>query len=163
MNVLSEQYELVKHTRELLFRFCETLDDADYTKELEGFGWGSVRNLHVHIAECYQNWLGRFGMQENLTPVKPNQVRNVSDMREVFKQVDQLMHRFLDEYEGKYEAKLKGSVSWKEGDVELSVLWLFTHTLTHEFHHKGQMVTMGRQLGYTPTDTDMILPEEISR
>ncbi|WP_174615057.1 DinB family protein [Virgibacillus ihumii] len=161
MNVLKEQYELVKHTRELLFQFCETLDTADYTKELEGFGWGSVRNLHVHIAECYQNWLGRFGLRESLLLIEPSQVQSVSDMRGAFKQVDLLVHRFLDEFEGRYNAKVEGTVPWQEDNTELSVLWLFTHTLTHEFHHKGQIVTMGRQLGYIPTDTDLILPEEI--
>lgn len=161
MKVFNEQYELVKHTRELLFRYCETLNTDDYTKEIEGFGWGSVRNLHVHIAECYQNWLGKFGLNENMTPVEPEQIGNVSEMRSVFKQVDQLVVRFLNEFEGRYAEKLERAVPWQEDNVELSVLWLFTHTLTHEFHHKGQMVTMGRQLGYIPTDTDLILPEEI--
>ncbi|MFI5159066.1 MAG: DinB family protein [Sphingobacteriales bacterium] len=33
---------------------------------------------------------------------------------------------------------------------------LFTHVTTHEFHHKGQVVSMSRQLGYTPVDTDVI-------
>jgi len=31
-----------------------------------------------------------------------------------------------------------------------------THVMTHEFHHKGQIMTMGRMLGYTPPDADVI-------
>ncbi|MFP3360862.1 DinB family protein, partial [Planococcus sp. SIMBA_143] len=36
--------------------------------------------------------------------------------------------------------------------------WLYTHTATHEFHHKGQIVKIGRKLGYIPPDTDLIEP-----
>lgn len=31
-----------------------------------------------------------------------------------------------------------------------------THVMTHEFHHKGKIMTMGRMLGYTPPDADVI-------
>ena len=31
----------------------------------------------------------------------------------------------------------------------ITPLWLLTHTETHEFHHKGQIVSVARHLGYT--------------
>ncbi|HEO8418505.1 TPA: hypothetical protein VBX77_000466 [Yersinia enterocolitica] len=34
------------------------------------------------------------------------------------------------------------------------------HSITHEFHHKGQIVAMLRSLGYIPKNTDILgLPE----
>ena len=33
---------------------------------------------------------------------------------------------------------------------------LFTHVITHEFHHKGQLLTLSRILGYVPPDEDII-------
>ncbi|MCP3027145.1 DinB family protein [Halobacillus sp. A5] len=66
--------------------------------------------------------------------------------------------QFLDEYEEAPETKIKGTVSWQENEIELSVLWLMTHTITHEFHHKGQIVSIARRLGYEPVDTDLVLP-----
>ncbi len=30
------------------------------------------------------------------------------------------------------------------------------HMLTHEYHHKGQIVTIARMLGYEPPDTDLL-------
>ncbi len=33
---------------------------------------------------------------------------------------------------------------------------LFTHVITHEFHHKGQVLSLSRHLGYIPVDTDII-------
>jgi uncharacterized damage-inducible protein DinB len=35
-------------------------------------------------------------------------------------------------------------------------LQLFTHVITHEFHHKGQILSRCRQLGYVPVDTDIL-------
>lgn len=158
MSVLNRQYELVKNTRELLFAFCEKLDADDYIKELDGFGWGSIRNLHTHVAECYQSWLGNFGLKENITFAEPGMVSNVQDMRGIFSEVDDLASRFLNTYENHADEVIKGPVPWQEEYEELSVLWLFTHTITHEFHHKGQIVSMARKLGYVPDDTDLVVP-----
>ncbi|MEO2202910.1 DinB family protein [Paenibacillus pabuli] len=44
----------------------------------------------------------------------------------------------------------KVQASWYSDSVELTELWLFTHTITHEFHHQGKIVKIGRYLGYIP-------------
>lgn len=159
MSVLKRQYGLVKNSRELLFEFCENLGPDDYVKVLEDFGWGSIRNLHTHVAECYQNWLANFDLKETIKVAEPEMVGNVQDIRKIFSEVDNLVCRFLDTYEGRFDETIKGSVTWQEADEELPVLWLFTHTVTHEFHHKGQIVSMARELGYVPDDTDLMIPE----
>ncbi|MCU5378655.1 hypothetical protein OCA08_16075 [Bacillus cereus] len=50
-----------------------------------------------------------------------------------------------------------GSFAFKQKKEPWSTtpLWLLTHTETHEFHHKGQIVSMARHLGYNPPDTDL--------
>ncbi|TDH29325.1 hypothetical protein EXU57_00555 [Segetibacter sp. 3557_3] len=35
-------------------------------------------------------------------------------------------------------------------------LQVYTHVITPEFHHKGQVLTLSRQQGYIPADTDII-------
>lgn len=160
MNVLKRQYDLVKQSRELLFTYCERLNNNDYSKELEGFGVGSIRNLHAHVAECYQSWLGNFALKQQITMVNPYTVDNVDEMRHLFKETDTLVYKFLNQFEGQYEETLLGPVPWQENNEKLSILWLFTHTITHEFHHKGQIVSIGRHLGYIPSDTDLIVPIE---
>ncbi|MGE6204516.1 DinB family protein [Guptibacillus hwajinpoensis] len=163
MNVLKEQYDLVKHTRKVLFHFCEQIDLEDYLKEVDGYGWGSIRNLHVHIAECYQSWLGRLALEIQEPIVAVDDVTDVNEMRTVFERVDQLVYNFLEEYDERYDEKISREVPWQEEEEELSPLWLMTHTITHEFHHKGQIVTLARALGYEPTDTDLLTPSDINR
>lgn len=154
MDVLKQQYELVRSTRELLFQFCEQISPEDYVKEIEGFGWGSIRNLHVHVAECYLHWLNNIALNNSESVLETNHVSDVNAMRDVFVEVDQLVERFLQTFESRYNHIIKEEPT---GD-EFSVLWLFTHTITHEFHHKGQIVSMARHFGYTPIDTDLIVP-----
>lgn len=35
-------------------------------------------------------------------------------------------------------------------------LKIFTHVITHGFHHKGQILSLNRHLKYAPVDTDII-------
>ncbi|AZB42438.1 DUF664 domain-containing protein [Bacillus sp. FJAT-42376] len=163
MGLLSEQYKMVKDTRNLLFEFCERINPAYYTQEIEDFGWGSIRNLHVHVAECYQSWLERFALKRPAANYDELGISNVGEMRNLFQKTDQIAAQFLNEYEDQPAAKLKGTVSWQKEEEELSVLWLFTHTVTHEFHHKGQILSMARHLGYIPVDTDLITPADLKR
>lgn len=158
MNTIIKQYDWIRSTREKLFQYCETLTTEDYTCEIDKFGWGSIRNLHVHVAGCYQSWLGNFALKKGITRITPDQANNVQDMRQVFDKVNDLVYEFLDEFEGKWEHSIIGPVSWQDDEEELTILWLYTHVVTHEFHHKGQIVSMGRQLGYAPDNTDLIEP-----
>ncbi|WP_099157676.1 DinB family protein [Virgibacillus ndiopensis] len=156
MDVLARQYDWIRQTRELLFQFCEVMTLEDYTKDIDSFGGDSIRDIHVHVAECYQHWLGNIAMKKGINPVKPDSINSVADLRHVFKETDRLVEAFLQEYEGRWDLTISRTVSWQEKPIEYTTLWLFTHTITHEFHHKGQIVKMGRLLGYIPPDTDLI-------
>jgi uncharacterized damage-inducible protein DinB len=158
MELFASQYDWIQRTREALFRYCETMSPEDYGKELESFGGDSVLSLHIHVADCYRGWLGNRALGKSLSPLTRELVNNVQEMRELFKETDALVHEFLNEFKGKWDETIR--VTFKSGEsADFSALWLFTHTTTHEFHHKGQIVKVGRQLGYIPPDTDLIEPK----
>ncbi|EGL17430.1 hypothetical protein HMPREF9413_1764 [Paenibacillus sp. HGF7] len=78
-------------------------------------------------------------------------------MREVFKKADVLVDEFLGDFKNKWDPSVQAP--WQSDSVELTELWLFTHTITHEFHHRGQMLKMGRQLGYIPPKMNLAKPK----
>ena len=158
MAVLNKQYELIRETRESLFKYCETMSDEDYRRELETLGDKSIRNLHAHVAGCYQYWLGSFALKQHFHMVDPIDIHNVSEMRDLFKSVNQLVEEFLNQFSDKWDMLITGRIPRQKNEEQLTALWLLTHALTHEFHHKGQIVSIGRQLGYSPPDTDLIVP-----
>lgn len=155
MDLFVRQYDWIQRTRETLFHYCETLSPTDYVKDLETFGGDSIRSLHAHVADCYRVWLGSRALGKSLPKIKPESVNNVQEMREIFRRTDDLVHEFLNEFKGKWDHTIQVSFQ-SGGSGEFTALWLFTHTITHEFHHKGQIVKIGRQLGYIPPDTDLI-------
>ncbi|WP_226672341.1 DinB family protein [Rossellomorea aquimaris] len=157
MDVFVNQYEWIRRTRETLFLYCETLSPSDYVQKIDEFGGDSIRSLHAHVADCYRVWLGSRGLGQSLPKITAESAGNVQEMREIFKVTDSLVHEFLQEFNGKWNHTIH--VSFEEGEsAEISALWLYTHTATHEFHHKGQIVKIGRKLGYIPPDTDLIEP-----
>ncbi|MEQ2529438.1 DinB family protein [Bacillaceae bacterium CLA-AA-H227] len=157
MELFATQYTWIQKSRELLFRYCETMSPEDYVKEHDSFGGDSILSLHAHVADCYRVWLGTRALGKSLTAIRPDSINNVQEMRKVYSQTDELVYEFLREFNGKWEQSVP--VTFENGSrVEFTALWLFTHTITHEFHHKGQIVKIGRQLGYIPPDTDLIDP-----
>ncbi|EPD81789.1 MULTISPECIES: DinB family protein [unclassified Paenibacillus] len=157
MDVLRNQYELIQRTRESLFRYCETFSPTDYVKEVETLGGVSIRSLHAHVADCYRVWLGSRALGQSIPKIKPESVDNVQEMREVFKKADVLVDEFLGDFKNKWDPSVQAP--WQSDSVELTELWLFTHTITHEFHHRGQMLKMGRQLGYIPPKMNLAKPK----
>ena len=50
INFLKEQYDLVKSSRNVVFKFCESFNQSDYNGVVTGFGRGSVCSTQLHIA-----------------------------------------------------------------------------------------------------------------
>ncbi len=157
MEMLMEQYHLVRKTREALFSYCESLPHADYARRLDSFAKASMRDLHRHVAECYTVWLGKRALQLEEVSVHVPHGANVADMRQVFQKVDGIVERFLAEYESTWNTPLDVHIAGQGHPISVTPLWLFTHTVTHEFHHKGQMVSISRHLGHVPPETDLVI------
>lgn len=158
MKELLEMYSMVRRTRQVLFSYCETLPPAVYTAERPGYSMGSIRNIHIHAADCYRHWLSAFGLGEASVPLEETDYPDVAAAREAFRASDALVERFLARFGQDMSEPVTRPVRWQKEPLTVSALWLFTHTVTHEFHHKGQIVLMGREAGYPAPDTDLVLP-----
>lgn len=156
MHLPLEQYELVQSSREVVFKYCETLRPEHLVCNLESFGGGSMRNLLVHIANTYRFWIGNFALKRSEPYFDQESYENISRLRKAYHEVDSLVKCFLDERIDVWAKKVEGSIHRKEELISISRLTLFTHVITHEFHHKGQLMSMSRQLGYKPPDSDII-------
>ncbi|GIP26166.1 DNA damage-inducible protein DinB [Paenibacillus sp. J23TS9] len=156
MELFLKQYDYVQRTREILFNYCEKMTDDEYITEVGQFGHGSIRETHFHVAECYAFWLGEFGLGRTFD-WRLETAMDVAAMRSLFAEADKLVHEFLEHYPRDFETRIEGQFSGQK--FVATPLWLFTHTVTHEFHHKGQIATMGRMKGYIPPDLDLIMTD----
>lgn len=158
------EYEWVKQTRQILLDQCKELSENEFTKEL-GFGFQSIRDSLVHMAGCYHAWLGSFVLSETTSPLLTKEaisVMKIEDIRIYFLQADEYVEAVFNTFNGKFDEPIEKELSWKAGNggVRKTPHQLLIHSITHEYHHKGQIVAMLRLLGYIPKNTDILgLPE----
>ncbi|HEU5289756.1 MAG TPA: DinB family protein [Cyclobacteriaceae bacterium] len=152
---LVRQYDLVKGSRSELLKYCSSISRAHLVQPIQQFGHSSVRNLLVHVANASIYWLGEFALNKSVTYGKPDSLQSMEEISVLYDQVDMLMVEFLKAFPDTSKP-IQGWVKWVKKDLSTTPLQLYTHVVTHFFHHKGQILTMSRHLGYTPVDTDVI-------
>ena len=155
MNILSSQYLLIKSSREVVLKYFSEIKSADFTRKLESFNNSSMQSLYAHSLNTYIHWLKRFAKKEEYPYFKTEELKNAKDFRAAFETINSIVEEFISEHSDPYD-KITGYIAWQKKDFTYTALDLFTHVTTHEFHHKGQLMTMSRLLGYSPPDADAI-------
>ncbi|NUN99059.1 MAG: DinB family protein [Saprospiraceae bacterium] len=152
--ILELQYDLIKSSRSVLLDYCETLSPEAFLTENSSFGRGSVRNLLVHNANTYIGWLGIRALKQDRPFIAYESLSNVEEIRKLYQEVDALVADFIAAFSEDYLTATELDL----GDemIAASPFQLFTHVITHEFHHKGQILSLSRHLGYVPVDTDIM-------
>lgn len=153
--LLIAQYEGIKGARHVLFDYCRSLN-ADLFKKVRHFNNNSIADLLVHNADTYISWIKNFGLDGALPFHESGDIQSLTEMERLFSEIDLFISDFLVKYKNSYLQPFTKVISHKGIELTVTPLQLFTHVTTHEFHHKGQMLTMSRILGYIPVDTDVI-------
>src|ERR1051325_2095960 len=149
MYVFAQQYEFVKSSRKVLLEYCKTLSGEDFLIENSTFGrGGSVRNLLVHIGNAYEFWIGMESLKKTIKFTEYNSVNNAAEAEVFFSGIDSLIEEFIEAYNEKDVIDIEIDVHGKV--IMASPFKLFTHVIPHEFHHKGQILSLSRHLGYVP-------------
>ena len=161
MDVLKQQYDWIRSARKTLFTFLEEIPLQKLHQTVPEFGNGTIIRTHIHAADSYRFWLGSFAYKQ-----KPSDFRettkydtehaDVKNVRDRFAEVDEIVQRFLDEFNDRWFEDIKHEVAWQDEQWIATPLRLLTHVETHEFHHKGQIVSMARHLGYKPPADDRL-------
>lgn len=147
----SEQYQYVKGSRNVLFEYCETISEKDFVNQNTSFGrGGSIRNLLVHIANTYEYWIANFVLKKNKLYAEYEDYKTIKEVRLLFENVDLFMEEFISQINYFENIETPNSIN------TVKPLQLFSHVITHEYHHKGQILSLSRHLGYIPVDTDIM-------
>jgi uncharacterized damage-inducible protein DinB len=143
---LAIMYDLVKRTRETLFDFTESLPNNIYTFDHPDFAYGSIRNIQAHVAGCYSFWLAEMALKLELPTQKLELLPNAKAMRTAFQETDALVLQALNAFQN-LDAPLVFTLP--DGQtMTVTQRWLILHPITHEFHHKGQLLALARVLGH---------------
>ncbi|WP_316735015.1 DinB family protein [Pedobacter aquatilis] len=153
-STLLSQYDSVLFSRNTIIEYVRTISADDFIKENSSFGRGSVRNLLVHICDTYAAWIAMRALNLSIDFKPFTHYKNIQDCITYFNQIDEYINTFIQKFEFDYQQEIE--IHRNGETLRISPLRLFTHTITHEFHHKGQIMSLSRHLGYTPIDADII-------
>jgi len=154
-DLLYKQYALVQQSRQVVFQFLEANVRDDIAKPISVFKEKAISYMYVHIANTYIAWAGNFALNGSSIYYDQDEPLNISQIKKLFAGVDEIMGRFIAHFAADPTQAVKG-YKWPEKYIETDAYGIFTHVLTHEFHHKGQAMTMARLLGHSPPDTDIM-------
>jgi uncharacterized damage-inducible protein DinB len=140
-------------------KICEAvsqLDEAEFSKEIGG-SFGSVRGTLLHLYGAEWVWLERFhGRSPRAMPDDGGPVTTLADVRTKWDPIQEQLRVFVQELT---PAKLAGSVSYTSfaGEPFTRVLSdALVHLVNHGTYHRGQVVTLVRQLGKSAPSTDFL-------
>jgi uncharacterized damage-inducible protein DinB len=144
-------------THASLFRLLDhlsTIPATEYAKEVPGFGYPTIRAQVIHILNCEGFWIHTL----QAIPFVDEDAANwpaVSEARHLQSQVSKTTLDYLSRLNEQH-LNTATELHFSDGDVAVRTPALILHhVLTHAFHHKGQIVSMCRILGYPAPDTDL--------
>ncbi len=138
----------------LLLDHLSTIPATDYAKEVPGFGFPTIRAQVVHILNCEGFWIHTLQAVPFVNQ-DPARCPTVSDARVLQREVSRKTLNYLSDLS---DQRLNDQIElhFPDGDTAVRTPALVLHhVLTHAFHHKGQVVSMCRTLGYPAPDTDL--------
>ena len=157
MNVedVREQFEYNAWANRRMFDALMQLPTEQYMRDLKS-SFGSIHGTVCHIVWAEQLWLHRWvGKPAPGTP-QGRDLAGLVEARARWEEIEAARAAFL---EGFTEPRLREGVTIQPtsgGAYTHTFRQMFLHTVDHSSYHRGQIVTMLRQLDVKPPNTGLM-------
>lgn len=139
----------------IVFDALTPVPEAQYLEDLKS-SHGGIHGTLKHLVGAEQVWLLRWQGTFDPKLVSATEARSLAELKSIWEEADGERGAFVSSWT---EAKLleKLSVTALSGAVYDQSHWQMSqHVVNHSSYHRGQIVTMMRQLGVKPPATDLI-------
>jgi len=139
-----------------IFESLATVTDDEWGRELGG-SFASLRGTAAHLVGAEWLWLRRWkGETPEMLPAWLDHP-TVSTLREELERVESERNGWLA---GLRDGDLTSPCAYRFQSGERHVTpygMLLSHLVNHSSYHRGQLVTLMRQAGRTPLNTDLLV------
>src|SRR2546425_7860189 len=132
------------------------LAPADYLRDLKS-SHGGVHGTLCHMVWAEQRWLHRWLGKPAPAVPQGKDLASLADVRARWEEVEAERGRFLRDLT---VAQLADTIAIKPttgGEYRHSFGDMLRHVVDHSSYHRGQVITLMRQLGVKPPSTGLIL------
>ena len=151
---LCDFHERAHRSLAALLAHCRGLGEEELNRELPGFGYPTVRLQLHHGIGAQKYWIGvlegRIDAADDDAPDYPTIASLEAGRRQVFAATESYLRAAS-------VAELntpRPMLTWGNREQVLVPAHVFMRTLTHLYHHQGQIVAMCRLLGKPCAGTD---------
>jgi len=132
------------------------LDNSAFTRNL-GNSFGSVRDTLAHIWWAEWIWLERWQGRSPRQAVVFSDFPNVDALEKRWTEVERNRQSFLERLTDDMLSRRIAYQNLADQRWEYSLGQMMQHLMNHSTYHRGQIVTMLRQLGAKSVSTDYLL------
>jgi uncharacterized damage-inducible protein DinB len=140
----------------LIFDAVAKLPDEQYHRDLKS-SHGGIHGTLAHIVWAEHLWLNRWLKKPNPEVAQGKDLHTPAEVRARWEEVESERRRFLNQLG---EAQLSDTRVVKPstgGEYVHTFSQMLLHTVDHSSYHRGQVVTMLRQVGVVPPSTGLIV------
>ena len=153
-NDIIELSEYHLWAKERLLLSLEAMKQEDFEKDLHS-SHGGVRGTLLHVMNAENNWLKRLAGESN-APLDDSKMKRLDDFNREWEQLDKKLSASVS---GLTDENLQSRFDYQDtrgNKYSHPRIWAFQQLFNHFSYHRGQIVTMQRQLGYMAANTDLI-------
>lgn len=140
---------------EKLLAHCKTLTPEEFNRKIDGFGSASVMLQLHHIIGAQKYW---FSVLEGRIDVDEDpESGTVDEMVAYYQSVRKAVEQHLQSTTSEALTTPRVMMTWGNVEKELVPVHIIFRTITHQYHHMGQIMAMCRIMG-KPVEPGMDYP-----
>jgi uncharacterized damage-inducible protein DinB len=125
---------------------CSGFSPVELSKELDGFGYPSIRSQLHHVIGAERYWMGVFQGQM-LIDENDADFESIEALLSFRARVAGATQAYLHACSDEEVSRARKVLTWGHKEVDLSPALAILRTQTHIFQHQGQVAAMARLLG----------------
>lgn len=155
-NLLADQLAYTAWANRLVLDAVEKLEAEQFLRPM-GSSFASVRDTLVHVMWAEWVWLERWEGRSPADVFDPKAFPTVASVRERWTEIESRRDLLVAAMRGGEEERRVSYVNRRGERWEYSLGQMMQHVVIHAAYHRGQVVTLLRQLGAKAPTTDYLV------